>query len=96
MTRPRVSVVVPFAGDPPPGAEALGMLRALDTRDGDQLILSDNCGSARRPRLRTGVAGSSAPLASARPHTRATPVPRMRTAMDPVSRRRCPRSRRPA
>jgi GT2 family glycosyltransferase len=46
MTRPAVSVVVPFAGT---AAEALGviaMLRGLRTADGDELILADNSGSA--------------------------------------------------
>lgn len=56
MTRPSVSVVVPFAGDPAAGRQALEMLRALHARDGDQLILSDNSGTFR-PEATEGTPG---------------------------------------
>ncbi len=46
MSRPSVSVVMPFAGDRDHATAALAALRALDTQPGDQLILSDNSGSA--------------------------------------------------
>ncbi len=46
MSRPPVSVVVPFAGDAQAARKALQMLLALDTRPGDELILSDNSGTA--------------------------------------------------
>jgi GT2 family glycosyltransferase len=42
MTRPGVSVVMPFAGSPADAAAALAALRALDARPGDELILADN------------------------------------------------------
>ena len=46
MTRPAVSVVMPFAGDGAGAREATHALQALDTMPGDQLILSDNLGLA--------------------------------------------------
>jgi GT2 family glycosyltransferase len=46
VSRPPVSVVVPFAGDAQAARKALQMLLALDTRPGDELILSDNSGTA--------------------------------------------------
>ena len=46
MSRPPVSVVMPFAGDEVAAREALGALRALRLRAGDELILSDNAGTA--------------------------------------------------
>ncbi|MGO9900396.1 MAG: glycosyltransferase family 2 protein [Solirubrobacteraceae bacterium] len=48
MSRPPVSVVVPFAGDAPAAREATQMLLALDVSPGDELILSDNSGTASR------------------------------------------------
>ncbi len=44
MNRPRVSVVVPFAGDPAQALVAVALLRSLHTAAGDELILADNCG----------------------------------------------------
>ena len=44
MSRPPVSVVMPFAGDASAAARAVAALRALIVRDGDELILSDNAG----------------------------------------------------
>ncbi|MFL5870102.1 MAG: glycosyltransferase [Solirubrobacterales bacterium] len=41
-SRPTVSVVVPFAGDPPAAARTAGELRGLSTRPGDELIVVDN------------------------------------------------------
>ncbi len=46
MNRPPVSVVMPFAGGVAEAREAIAALRELDTREGDQLILADNSGSA--------------------------------------------------
>ncbi|MGO9751718.1 MAG: glycosyltransferase family 2 protein [Solirubrobacteraceae bacterium] len=46
MSRPPVSVVVPFAGDTQAAREAIGMLQGLHTEPGDELILSDNSGTA--------------------------------------------------
>ena len=46
MTRPAVSVVMPFAGTRAEAETALGALRALDTRPDDELILADNSGVA--------------------------------------------------
>src|SRR5689334_3839147 len=42
MSRPDVSVVMPFAGDAAAAAAAIDTLLALDTRPGDELILADN------------------------------------------------------
>jgi GT2 family glycosyltransferase len=47
MTRPAVSVVMPFAGIATDASEALATLRRLDTREGDELILADNSWVAR-------------------------------------------------
>lgn len=46
MTRPAVSVVMPFAGTRAEADTALSALRALDTRPDDELILADNSGVA--------------------------------------------------
>ena len=46
MNRPAVSVVMPFAGDPASARAAIGTLRTLATRPGDELILADNAGVA--------------------------------------------------
>jgi hypothetical protein len=43
VSRPAVSVVVPFAGDAAQALVAVALLRALRTRPGDQLLLADNC-----------------------------------------------------
>ncbi len=54
MSRPAVSVVMPFAGSPVAGAEALAALRELRTGPEDELILADNSGlrlSAERIRV---------------------------------------------
>jgi GT2 family glycosyltransferase len=42
VTRPTVSVVMPFAGDVAAAASAISALLALATRAGDELILADN------------------------------------------------------
>jgi GT2 family glycosyltransferase len=44
MSRPPVSVVMPFSGDAAAAATAVSSLRSLAVRDGDELILSDNSG----------------------------------------------------
>ncbi len=44
MTRPAVSVVMPFAGSRAEAEGALAALRALNTGPGDELILADNSG----------------------------------------------------
>lgn len=46
MSRPPVSVVVPFAGDVAHAQEAVALLRSLRVGAGDELILADNGGSA--------------------------------------------------
>jgi cellulose synthase/poly-beta-1,6-N-acetylglucosamine synthase-like glycosyltransferase len=45
MSRPPVSVVVPFAGSRNQAAAVVAMLRALATRDGDALLIADNSGT---------------------------------------------------
>lgn len=44
MSRPDVSVVMPFAGDPVAARAAVRALRSLETASGDELILVDNGG----------------------------------------------------
>ncbi len=46
MSRPDVSVVIPFAGDGDEACAVAEMLRALETQPGDELILVDNQGTA--------------------------------------------------
>jgi GT2 family glycosyltransferase len=46
MTRPTVSVVVPFAGNVAEALVAVALLRTLEVRPGDELILADNSGTA--------------------------------------------------
>jgi GT2 family glycosyltransferase len=46
VSRPEVSVVMPFAGDRKAALDASANLAAIDTTAGDQLILADNSGSA--------------------------------------------------
>jgi GT2 family glycosyltransferase len=46
VTRPAVSVVMPFAGSRAEAATALAALRALNTGSGDEFILADNTGVA--------------------------------------------------
>ena len=46
MTRPSVSVVMPFAGELADARAAVARLLELDTQPGDQLILADNSGVA--------------------------------------------------
>ena len=45
VSRPEVSVVMPFAGDARAGAAAIDALLALDLGPGDELILADNSGT---------------------------------------------------
>lgn len=44
-TRPPVSVVVPFAGNAAQALVAVALLRSLQSRAGDELIIADNCGA---------------------------------------------------
>src|SRR5205085_5831501 len=44
VSRPEVSVVIPFAGGPAQAQAAMRSLRSLDVREGDELILVDNSG----------------------------------------------------
>jgi len=46
VTRPPVTVVMPFAGDAAAAQAALAALAALTTTEGDQLIMADNSGTA--------------------------------------------------
>jgi len=46
VLRPAVSVVVPFAGDAAQAGAVIAMLESLKTAAGDELILSDNSGTA--------------------------------------------------
>ncbi len=49
LPRPAVSVVVPFAGGPEEASRVYAMLTSLQTRPGDELILSDNSAHAPAP-----------------------------------------------
>ncbi len=46
MSRPEISVVMPFAGDEDAARAAVDVLLALDLRAGDELLLADNSGVA--------------------------------------------------
>jgi GT2 family glycosyltransferase len=63
MSRPPVSVVMPFAGSPAAGAEALAALAALRIEPEDELILADNSGlDLRSGRVRVvRVTGEQSP-----------------------------------
>ncbi|MDQ2760837.1 MAG: glycosyltransferase, partial [Actinomycetota bacterium] len=65
--RPEVSVVMPFAGNEVDARAALGALRALDTKPGDELILADNSGSVGAAK---GVAVVSASAEHSPAHAR--------------------------
>ena len=56
MSRPAVSVVMPFAGDARDAQAAIEALLALELRPGDELILSDNSELDMPARPRGGVA----------------------------------------
>ena len=56
MSRPEVSVVMPFGGPPPELAAAVASLHELDIQPGDELILADNSGT-----LATGTSSGLAP-----------------------------------
>ena len=49
LPRPAVSVVVPFAGGPEEASRVYALLTSLQTRPGDELILSDNSAHAPAP-----------------------------------------------
>jgi GT2 family glycosyltransferase len=42
VNRPSVSVIVPFHGDEPAASAAMAALRAIELRDGDELLVADN------------------------------------------------------
>ncbi len=75
MTRPAVSVVMPFAGTRAEADTALAALGALATGPEDELILADNAGVAAGGRARDRRARP--PVSSRRrtPATRAPPAP---------------------
>jgi GT2 family glycosyltransferase len=56
MSRPEVSVVMPFAGGPAAARAAVDSLRALDTSAGDELILVDNSGAGTLAQLQPEAA----------------------------------------
>jgi mycofactocin glycosyltransferase len=68
VTRPAVSVIVPFAGTAAEAQAVIAMLRGLEIADGDELILADNRGTA--PAVVDGVkvvrAGGEASASHAR------------------------------
>lgn len=67
MSRPTVSVVMPFAGSIADAYEALAALRRLELREGDELILADNSGVAPSdPGVRVIRAGAERSPAHAR------------------------------
>jgi len=67
VSRPEISVVMPFAGDEYAAREAIDALLALDLRVGDELILADNTGLAV---ARGGVAVIRAPGERSPAHAR--------------------------
>ncbi len=67
MSRPDVSVVMPFAGDSAAATEAIVALLALERQPGDELILADNSGTATAaPGVRVLRAGGERSPAHAR------------------------------
>ncbi len=58
MSRPPVSVVVPFAGTHDQALAVIGMLLALDRRTGDELIVADNSGTVAPLPARAGILGT--------------------------------------
>jgi GT2 family glycosyltransferase len=67
VSRPAVSVVMPFAGGVAAAYEALSALHRLETRAGDELILADNSGVAPSdPAVRVIKAGAERSPAHAR------------------------------
>ena len=58
MSRPEVSVVMPFAGDASAARAAAESLRSLATRPGDELILVDNSGTAAEALAAAECAGA--------------------------------------
>lgn len=62
MSRPPVSVVMPFAGDAAAAQDALAALAALDAAAADQLIIADNSGT-----VPAGMSGVSVVRATAEP-----------------------------
>ena len=89
MSRPEVSVVMPFAGDEYAARAAIDALLALDLRVGDELILADNSGLAVARGRRRGDPGAWRALPGARPERGRGERARR---VDPVPRRRLPRS----
>ena len=93
MSRPPVSVIVPFAGTREQATAVLAMLHGLETRPDDELILADNSGTA--PPLRrdevpgqgdaTGCAGPGEASAS---HARNAGAAAGQQRLDPVPRLR--------
>jgi GT2 family glycosyltransferase len=67
VSRPPVSVVMPFAGEELAAQAAVDVLLGLELRVGDELILSDNSGTAR---ARGGVAVVKAPGERSPAHAR--------------------------
>ncbi len=61
MSRPDVSVVMPFAGDATQAQAALDALRSLRTSAGDELILADNAGLAPVSDLVNVISASGEP-----------------------------------
>ncbi|MDA8067650.1 MAG: glycosyltransferase [Actinomycetota bacterium] len=75
MSRPPVSVVVPFAGSPAEGRGVVAMLLGLDSRPGDQLVLADNSGTAPpRPAVAGTLRTPAAQLSVVRAHGEASPA----------------------
>jgi GT2 family glycosyltransferase len=68
MTRPQVSVIVPFAGSVADAQAVIAMLRSLATQPGDELILSDNSGTA--PAAPEGVTSVRATREGSASHAR--------------------------
>lgn len=64
MTRPAVSVVVPFAGTREQALAVFRMLRGLSTRPDDELIVADNSGTT--PPVAAAPSADSAPLRTVR------------------------------
>ena len=64
MSRPAVSVIVPFAGTTDQAHAVLTMLNGLETRPDDELIVADNSGTT--PPISLMLAGDRATIRTVR------------------------------
>ena len=74
VSRPLVSVVVPFSGTAAEAAEVIAMLGSLKTGPGDEMILSDNSGTAAAAGDPRHSGGETRPYDGFLPQSEGVPV----------------------